>query len=269
MKTYPVGVAVTVTIPLVDFNGDPVTPTGLSYVVYNENDEEVVEETALDVTEGMTDAEITVPGDLNTVVEGAPAGIRTVVLQIDVEGGSFRIDLLYKLRANVPLVLLKNSFQTYAGAQLLASEMTRMFGWDGADDATRQAALVEAYERLTRVGYRVRRPQDIDFQNTVGELNDLEDIIEPRSWPVLQLTRWQNLPDHFKRALKRAQVLEANEILRGDKIGEKRRSGLMSESIGESSMMFRPGKPLQLGISAPALEALTGYINIRMTLTRS
>ena len=268
MKTYPVGVAVTVTIPLVDFNGDPVTPTGLSYVVYDEFMDDLAD-ADVPVEEGMTDVAITVLGDANRLASGATAGIRTVVLEIVTEGGTFRVDQTYKIRSNINLVLLTNSFQSYGLAQLTASDMPRLFGWEGADDAARQGALIEAFERLTRIGYRVRRPQDIDFQNTIGEINDLEDIIEPRAWPVMDPSRWNNLPQHFRKALCRAQVLEANEILRGDVVGEKRRSGLLSESIGESSMMFRSGKPLQLGISGPALEALTGYVNIRMTLTRS
>ena len=61
-------------------------------------------------------------------------------------------------------------------------------------------------------------------------------------------------------AIAKAQIAEADFMMGGDTVEDKRRTGLMSETVGESSNMFRPGKPLVLAGSEKALRYLTGYI---------
>ena len=266
MKTYPVGVDIAVTIPFIDLNGDPVTPTGLSVRVLDEDGNQVMPPTSVTLTPGETDLTHTIGSAYNSLATGVIKGLRVVELSMTTSGGVIPSVVMYMIQRNSNLVILDDSFQTYEQALVLASQMPALIGWDGATESERKNALAEAFRRLTTIGYRIRRPEDVDTQNTIP---DTDEVIQPRYWPIMTLERWGLLSDRFKIAIKKAQIAEANEILRGDIVGDKRRSGLLSETIGESSMMFRSGKPLDLGISASALSYVTGYVETRITITRS
>jgi hypothetical protein len=76
------------------------------------------------------------------------------------------------------------------------------------------------------------------------------------------------LPAGFLRAIKRAQLIEANVILGGDVVGRKRQDGILSETIGESSASFSDKPFLNLPISRQAYEELRRYIVIRIGVAR-
>ena len=267
MQTFLAGTDVTVVIPFKDLNGTDVVPTGLSYRVSGQGGDVLLADTVLPLPTGA-EVEIKIDGALNQIDPLMDA--RIVTLSMMTNAGIVEVEAVYLLAKATRLAIMVNSFQTMAQAHLEAAQMPNLVGWAGATDVERATALVEAFRRLTRLGYRIRRPEDLDAQNVIRDFVDTK-TIEPRLWPVIDEERWLSslYTDEFRLALRRAQVAEANEILRGDRVNEKRRSGLLSETIGESSMMFRVGKPLDLGISAAALQYVTGFVQTRMTLTRS
>jgi hypothetical protein len=265
MQTFAAGTTVRVTIPLVDLNGDPVTPTAIEAAVNDQDGTPIVPPYVVAFTPGDTDVEITVPADKNQIT--GPAGARTVFLEVTTADGVFELFETYLLRGAVRLTVPTNSFQTYEQALVEASLMPPLTGWNAASAIDRKNALEEAYRRLSRIGYRVWRPEDVDAQNYY--VPDELDRIEPRLWPIMSLDRFLKAPAHFRKALCRAQLQEANEILSGDVVSQKRRQGLLSESIGESSMMFRSGRPIDLGITTETRAHLTGFIDLRYTVTRS
>lgn len=269
MKTIPVGHAATIEFPLLDLNGAAVEPTGLAYELRDQEGELLLPAMSLTVTPGMTIATVQIPAEHNDELL-APIEARVVVLHVTSAAGVQALEQIYLVAKSSRLEVMSNSFQTLATAAAEAAQMPNLLGWDAATDPERTNAMFEAFLRLTRLGYRIRRPEDIDFQNVILDFNHNE-IIEPRLWPLIDKDRWfsTRYPEIFRAALRRAQIAEANEILRGDRINEKRRSGIMSETIGESSMMFRVGKPLDLGISASALHYVTGYVQTRLTVTRA
>lgn len=264
MLSYPVGATVPVTIALIDQNGDPVTPTGLSYVVYDETDAVLVTATTIPVeTPAQTEVSINVPGASN-----ATAGGRLVELTITTDNGPIVSSSSYLIAPTRRLVLLDNTFQTYIQACLIAQTMPNQIGWLGAEKTDQEQALIEAYTRLVRFSYLIRWPENVDAQDFL-HWKEVDRII-PQMWPLMTEELFDRYPASFRIALRKAQVAEANEILRGDKLGDKRRAGVFSESVGESKMMFMPGiRALQLGASRAALDYLKGYVDARITITRS
>lgn len=267
MQTYLAGTDVTVLIPFKDLNGAAVVPTGLSYRISGQGGDVLLADTVLPLPSG-NEVSIDIDGSINEIVDLMDARVVTLSMTTDV--GTIAVEHVYLLAKPARLAVMVNSFQTMAQAHLEAAQMPNLIGWNGATDLERATAMIEAFRRLTRLGYRIRRPEDLDAQNVITDFVDTK-VIEPRLWPLIDEGRWlSNLyTDEFRRALRCAQVAEANEILRGDRVNEKRRAGLLSETIGESSMMFRVGKPLDLGLSAAALQYVTGFVQMRMTLTRS
>lgn len=250
MQTYPAGVTVTLTIPLIDHNGDPVTPVELSYSVSDLEGVELVARTGLDFAANDTDADVRVEAAFNALEPGVPGG-RVVHLFIKAADGTHVREIVYGLRPFQRLIPGTNSFVTDAAAQVLAADIPGLDGLTGAEATERQGALLEAHTRITRIRFRV------PFTTPVrGEL-----LIDRSGWEAMTPAEFARLPASFKRTLTRAQLHEANTVLTGDPIGAKRRAGILSETIGESSMMFQGGAaPRTVLSSAEALAELTGYL---------
>lgn len=267
MQSFPAGVAVTVTIPHQDQNGDPLTPAGLRYFVYGDDDLLIDGPISPAVTGSSTS--VIVVGADNTLADGQIAGYRRVVLEMTTTNGVFTNDAEFIIRAENRLVLLGNSFQSYSQAMVLADEMPGILGWEDASRLDRTSALIEAYDRLTRFAYRI-----IDDKNTTLSQSRIfwdareETLVKPGYWSVMTLQDWTSFPARFINAIRKAQIAEADSMLGGDPLGDKRRMGIASERIGESEMTFRAGIPPKAGASSAALEYVARYIDRRVTLSR-
>jgi hypothetical protein len=262
METYSVGANVSVTFSLAGL-----APTELKYRVRHQSGNVISGPVALALPAGNT-ITFEIAGSNNLIFN--PVEARTVVLSVVNAHGTIELEQNYLVAKSRRLSLMENSFQTMAEALAEAAMIPNLPGWEGANDNARANAMIEAFLRLRRLGYRIRRTApDFDVQ----ALFDVSDIrtIEPSNWPLMTPEIWTSgrYPEEFRAAIRRAQIVEANEILRGDLVTQKRRAGIMSESIGESSMMFRMDRPLDLGISDAALRCLQGYVQIRITLART
>jgi hypothetical protein len=85
---------------------------------------------------------------------------------------------------------------------------------------------------------------------------------------LLTAAEIEALPALFLQALRMAQIAESDSILGGDPVGELRREGLMSKTVGESSQMYRPGKPLVMPVSDRAMRYLAGYVRRSLVVGR-
>lgn len=263
MKLYPPGMTVKVRIDFIDLNGDPVEPTSIVASVIDENGEEL-DRFSPPFSPGDTDVEVSVPGILNGI-QGV-SGMRVVVLEMTTTDGDIPVSASYMLRAGARLEVLKNTFQTYEMATLLSADMVNLTGWELSDPDRRKSALIEAFRRLTRLNYRINSAPAMDALVTIP---DRDRRILPSYWPYMTVDQWTALPQHFRSALCLAQITEASEMLTGDTVTRKRQQGLLSESIGESSMMFQSGKPLDLGVNAVSLKYIQTYIDQRIKIVRT
>jgi hypothetical protein len=266
MQVYPQGTAVTVAVPFVDLSGNLVAPTAATVRVLDQTGAEIVGATPVAVTPGDAEAEVTIAGEHN-VLSGLDPEMRVVEMMLETPAGWVASVVRYVIRQTQRLFVPQNSFQTFDEALLESCTMPRMEGWSVGNDDDRVAALIAAYDRLTRMTYRVEQPISWSMSR-IGGFGSV-DLIVPLRWPEMTTEEFRELPEHFRRALRRAQIAEADVVMNGDVIGGRRRSGLMSETIGESSMMFRPGTPLDLGVSEQALVYLSGYLHIAKGIGRA
>lgn len=227
---------------------------------------------------------VTVPASLNLITE--------VFSEISTTGGNVTypsvregrtVDLLlsfvasppqqitqsYVIRASDILQLMQNSFQSYPSSLEIADEVAADLGaWQTATDEQRQDALAIAYYFLSRLDYEIYYDRDdiyfrsraswgLPYINTIGRLYNYAP------------SDFLNLDPDFLRAIRKAQVIEADWRLQGDPVGFERDSGLLSRTVGGASHMFRPGKPLKLSVSKKALQYLSGYIRYNARLIRS
>ena len=263
MNVYPINSAVALTIPLVDYNGDPVTPAMLSYTLFDQAGAVLVGPTSLSFTSGDTDATVVIPSQFNT-----SEGPRVLELTIDTASAIFISEQVYAITPSQRLVFLQNSFQTYAQALYIARDMLNLDAWSAASPDLQRTAMIASFGRLKLLNYVIPYPEIVDVQSIYAPEYYAE--ISPRMWPLMTTALYSRYPFVFTNALCKGQVSEANAILTGDPIGDKIRSGLFSEKVGESSMMFRSGVgPLKTIVSRATLEYLQGFTNNRVTTTRS
>lgn len=286
MDRYDIGTAATFQINYVDESGNALTPTAVSYAVYDEvasqlvltpgigfydegvgilqNDQPVGGSVTV-VGPWISPQTITIPGGFN-----ATAGGRQVIFAITSAAGVNYVTYSYRVLPSPQsrLVLLVNTFQTFLAAQVVADDIPNLPAWGAASDNDRTTALIEAYRRLTRFGYLIKWPEYVDTQNIY--LQDIHARITPQMWPVMTTAIFAPYPLTFQEALAKAQVVEANHVLTSDPITYKRSLGLLAESVGESKMMFKGGiRPLDMGVSKDTLVIIRPYLDYRVTLTRA
>jgi len=269
MQIYQAGGDVSVQFEITNEIGDPVTPTAVSWRLLNDLEQIIVLDTAV---AGPWDSfiNIVVPGVNNTLDTGVVVGARLVELTITTANDVIYKRATYGLGTRQRLQILVNSFQTLTQAELEATLVPGLTGWATASEGDKIMAMAEAYRRLTRIGYFVRWPRDPDAQNTISWWNVRNTTIPARFWQFMQLDRYLTYyPEDFRSALRKAQVAEADAILSGDAETEIRNKGIIMEQIGQSKTQFRGTRPLDMGISNRALKFIDGYVNFRLTLTRS
>lgn len=261
MRAYQDSVTVSVVFQFIDDAGDTITPTGVDYRVLDQDDQVLVDWTTHSFTTGDTEAEITVFAANNTLDADQPRGLRAVELRMqDASGNTYRAVSRYVIEQAQPLKVMVNSFQSYNSALLRVQDMPVNAFKDATFDEQRMA-MTEAYHRLCR----------LSLTPWAKEVRDQDRINAPWSGQYgatyvfdhedYDATRFESLPGDFKLRVRQAQVVEADVILGGDPIGDLSRAGLMSHTAGESSSMFRSGKPLDLPASRAALKYLAGYVS--------
>lgn len=271
MQTYSAGTTVSVTIPFKDEFGNDLVPVALSARVLDQDGVEIVAPVSVEFDPGDIDVTIAVAGPSNAISAGGAFGARTVELTIVTAAGNVLAGETYMLRAAAMLQLFVNSFQTYERALVEGEQIVGLTGWQGASSDDRKIALMDAFFRLTRYAYRIAQPSCEDRFTYV----DFEDtsVVLPKHWQTtMTLDRWNGFPERFKTALRRAQVTQANDLIANsasDSFESKRDQGIFSESIGESKVMFRSGKGVQLHASRKALAYVGPFIDRRVRLVRS
>lgn len=255
MQAYLGGHDVALTIPLIGAAGEELAATAVSYRVIDQEETELVAKTTLSgFTEGDTEAVVSIPASLNQL--GALLrGLRTVELYVTTESGTSLITTEYVIEGLATLVPGVNSFQGYSAAALVGCELPNLPGWNSAGKNERVTALTAAYRNFGKL--RLRYIHD--------DVDAMTRVITPAEWGSSDITKLNaeqlaTLPAEYLACLRRAQVLEADFLLGGDEVGEIRRSGIMSATIGESSQFFRTAKPYEGAVCKRALKEVSPYL---------
>ena len=167
----------------------------------------------------------------------------------------------------IALDVMVNSFQTYPSALKVAAGITSIDSWVSAAYDDRVVAMSTAYYFLTRLNYEINFASDSTYykrfagygmpgQTTLGSLID---------YSAADL---EKLDQDFLKAIRMAQVVEADQRLGGGNIQKEREVGLESRSVGDASHKFRTSLPLQLGVSHETLKYLKGYVKYAPRVAR-
>lgn len=284
MKVYPEDYQVEASFAFTDLNGDRITPVAVKAVLYDIDEEVIVDFGSLPFDAAASEKTIIVPAAFNSLDEGKSRTARILRVELETEAGVIRRSFSYLIEGEFRLQFLSNSFLSYEAAELLAYDMVNISGWSVAQKDERIAALIEAFARVTRIPLRfpLYDLPSVDFQNYIEYagingnpegLNHSQNrlqrdyVIMPRHWSEITEKIYSEFPAHFRQALRAAQFCEANELLQGDDTMAKHRAGIVSETIGESSVRLRGGR-IDLGVSSQTLQHLAGYVHYNFRVAR-
>lgn len=262
MNRYLQGQDVAVVLPLVDDVGLPIQATAGSYRVLDQDGAVVVNTTAAPNPTGLEELSIAVPAVSNTLVAPAVQALRVLELTLTTATGTKLLTAHYLIEALEPLVVPDNSFQTLSQAEFRGASMPRLTAWEGAGRADRIAALIQARLNIAQLRFRQYFYDD--------QTHDIVPWTYPADITQLTASEFNSLDPVFVDHLRRAQVFEADEILIPvTDARKKRENGLMSESVGEVSQMFRPGKPVKGLVGERTMSCLAKYVIRRVRITRT
>lgn len=281
LDVYLTGTEVTLSVDLVDASGNAINVNACTYRVIDHAGVEVVATQSVpNFVAGDPQATIVVPANLNSVATGNTREIRSVELFCVTDSGTIFFSSNYAVEMTDPLQMAINTFQTFAQAQLTALDLPNIGAWEAASDQQRMQALMDAREHIVQLNFNllnsnVNFGQDQlayvpegQYQSSYVARNSL--FIFNGNLAILNATQFNTLPEKFKRALRQAQLVEANAILGGEPDESKRTGGVVEETIGESSQKFRAtGVPLRLPVCRRALGYLSYYVTFAKRIGRA
>ena len=219
--------------------------------------------------------------EVNTLKEETSRDIRIICLKAKTRSGAvFSLEYAYGLTIADPLTVGVNSFMTYRQAQKMAMDMPKLNNWESMSQSQRISALLEAKQRICRLAF--------DFGQVQLDMTKQDYVVQaagkPRCVQVGEIfgvyggsvkledlsgEDFEALPTKFRTALMQAQLAEANDVLEVDSIAERRRQGLILETIGEVKQMFSSIIPAQMTVSSKAMSYLSRYLASGKKIGRS
>lgn len=242
-----------VQVDLTTPDGTPIVPTSFVWSLYDEIGTVLVADTSVAVSETDTSVVVTVSGSDNTLATGNQIESRELLAKVvDTSGVEHTLRAYYIVANTNRLVSMVNSLVTYPQALRLSMDFADLRGWQLASQEQREAALVQAFGNLTLL----KLSPDY-FPSEFISLIDMADA------------DFQQVDAKIRDAFQRAQLVEANVLLGGDGTDLHRKSGIMSQSVGESTTFFRTIKPVDLPISKQALKLVSRYLDMSIKLARA
>lgn len=260
-------------ISTLDPAGAAYAVTAASWAIYDEAGASLVTGSVAPADIAASSVTFTVAGTSLVLAAGVPSAGREIVVTITTPDGPIELREYFVLVSATPLLPFTNSVMSYAEALAVRESFgPDMGGWDGATNHQQRInALINAHANLARLVYSVphdaaRLPSDYAGYGTGSDT--VFDMRRRLQLSTLNATSFAALPASFVQALKRAQLVEADTILGGDIVGDKRRDGVVSETIGESSTFFQSKPLLDLPIGRRAYAILRPYISISVGVSR-
>lgn len=265
MYTFKSGSAVTASFSLAVEGGGVLAPISLRWRALDEEGNLIAPWTAALVVPGAATVEILTSASMNTLVPPQLRGIRIVELEVTTADGIVVLELAHQVESSQLLVPGINSFQTYYQAVLEAQLYTddTMAGWiSQAEQPVRQRALSEAFDRIRMM------PVVIEWENDQSIIRDVYN--DPPRLRDLTSEQILRLDTRLMKALRKAQLTEANSILDGDPVRQMRNTGIQSMTVGESSQFFGASRPVDTnGVCEATAKILARWTRGRVRIGRA
>lgn len=250
-----------------------------AYTVKDSEGSILISDEPIEITEGQMSIPVVVSADHNQLSE-KERDLRHVIVKATASGLTHEERKMYVLLNNFELLIPGQSFATVADAQMQAIDMLNGDTLLADGEGLMRKRLIEATRRVKTLPFSIRKILRIDFDRYERPQNMLNvddipwgadgvyrhDLVD---WERMTQEKFDELPDYFKEALMLAVVNEACEIANGNDVAAAREDGILSESIGETTNMYRTGKAANVRVARSTWRLLTSYINNRMIVRRA
>ncbi|EDZ1925129.1 hypothetical protein GQI08_004212 [Salmonella enterica] len=250
-----------------------------TYTVKDSEESILISDEPIEITEGQMSIPVVVSADHNQLSE-KERDLRHVIVKATASGLTHEERKMYVLLNNFELLIPGQSFATVADAQMQAIDMLNGDTLLADGEGLMRKRLIEATRRVKTLPFSIRKILRIDFDRYERPQNMLNvydipwgvdgvyrhDLVD---WERMTQDKFDELPDYFKEALMLAVVNEACEIANGNDVAAAREDGILSESIGETTNMYRTGKAANVRVARSTWRLLTSYINNRMIVRRA
>ncbi|MCJ8600993.1 hypothetical protein MWH03_00165 [Klebsiella pneumoniae] len=265
----------------VEITLDVLDASGATWCIYDAAGGLVVADMPLTLTEGDLSVAFQVPGEYNVLPEGAGRDLRRVEVTVETTGG-LRVthDQSWVLIASFELDVPGQSFISLLEAKLAAIDLIGCESFLMTNDGARRQALIEATSRIKALPFSWRKVLGVDYDDYDRPQNQLNVIDIPWGkagqyrhdridFSTMTEDEYAELPEGFRTALSQACLTETVALIKGDDVAAARDEGLLSESIGETTNMYRTGRTAQQAISRKSWRILAEYTDSRMFIRRS
>lgn len=278
MNTYPEGKDAVIEVQVIDASGEPFLTACTAKWMLTDVDNEILATGEAEGDQGV--CKITISKDYNNAESGRIKDLRTLFVDFVADGAELQEQSIkYLISAKTPLVVGANSFVTLEQAQLLAATTPNMQQFETATEEKMIQSLANSYDKIVRYRFRISATQAMEGIGYVSEIawrpraitDDDPMGIRAYSFKLTEVTpeTFKTLPEDFKKALAKAQVLEANASLAPtDTIEQRRRKGVILETINEVKMMFSSTTPVKESICSEAMTILSPWIDRSMRIAR-
>lgn len=260
------------------FSLDVMNATLATYSVKDARGKIITSGVNVPVTDGQMFVAVTIPGSVNALEE-RERDLRRVTLSVDAGGVFINKEQQYIVLRNFELSVPGQSFISIADAQLQAIDMLNGGSLLSGSEGDLRRQLIEATRRVKSMSFSVRRIYGIDWDDYDRPQNMLATSTLPFRWAgqyASDIVDWSKLsdedfmefPESFRSALALAVVNEASEIAGGNDIQRAREDGIVSESIGETTIAYRQGKSAVSTVSRTTWRILLKYMDNRVIVRR-
>lgn len=204
-----------------EYNGVALTLTDFQYEVLDASGTVLIARQAdPEFTTASTSSILTIPAAMNGSTSKRDARLLNCYLIND--SGEYIVSLAYVLKGNsLTLTPLVDSFMTFPQSVLTRAQMAESQDYfDLLTDELKVVALEEAFNRISKLKFKVGDTTILNIK-------------------TLDIATFNALSAEFLLDIRKAQITEANNIVENSPIRDKIRSGIISETIGESSMFFK------------------------------
>ena len=281
MNSYPENEQISFEIQVVDATGKPYEEAcKATYGLFDAKGKELFSGNNDNVTSTIN---IVVVAQHNKLAEKSTKDIRKLVVKFMKSDDSLisAVSTPYFIYSKTPLVVGQNSFVTYEEYLLIASMTPHLDNFEGATKDQVVVALQEARDRLCRLRYRISanqyRQENVGYVSEVAWRPRAITDDDPLGLSLLRFSlddvtteEFSTMPEKFRNAVAKAQVIEANAVLAPtDSIEDKRRRGLILETVHEVKQMFSNVRPVNEKITSEAMKVLAPYLDTTMRIGRA
>nr|WP_181374646.1 hypothetical protein [Pectobacterium carotovorum]AKG47470.1 hypothetical protein pA_00030 [Pectobacterium carotovorum] len=250
---------------------DALDVASASYSLFDISGSPVLVDQPLYINEGDLSTSFIISGEHNTLDDEKNKDMRRVLVKtVSTDGRVGEIEQFYAVVKTIELDVPSESFITLMEAKLAALDVYDADSFMLLSDHVQRQVLIEATNRIKTMRFSLKRiykitdengsrPQNVLTANTLPFYLTDQYSGEFVDFTELTTEQYLSLPAYFIKDVTQSCMNEAISIVTTNGAADAREEGLLSESIGETTNMYRSGRSAARTLSRKTWRLLSRY----------